>query len=217
MTANMMRRIRAAFVERSKARRSRRKRSESEQLENEFAQLMARSDARGLGVLLAEHAEHQSFPKRGMRARRVLRVTRPSSEDPVQWGDISAVAARKQFGVLRRRDEQRLLVLQRSGLRQDLQHGLLERGWDGTLLPIQRRHFKQIAQSILGLDVGDFRYLESTTSESRAPAHPFQRTSRLALRDDPVKNACFCEHRVLGRSGTRRRGPQVKWSAPRPS
>lgn len=168
MSANMMRRIRAAFVERSKARRSRRKRSESEQLENEFARLMARSDARGLGVLLAEQAEHQSFPKRGIRARRVLGITRPSSEDPVQRGDISAVAARKQFGVLRRRDEQRLLVLERSGLRQDLQHGLLERGWDGTLLPIQRRHFKQIAQSILGLDVGDFRYLESTTSESRA-------------------------------------------------
>lgn len=155
------------FASLRQERRERRKIHEEERFGQAFVAHLGRADAEGLGLLLAARAENRAHstiaaPGRNIAGNAARWFQRLNSQS-----DDSAHASTQSPGRARRGRRARLLVLQRSGLKQDLQHGLVEQGWYGTLLPLYRGHFKQVARSVLGVDVGDFSYLTETTEDSR--------------------------------------------------
>lgn len=129
--------------------------------------LLRNSQMTEIGHLLALQAKRRRYARRPLGGR-VLSAAAGSIRDPVLSSGLASLANRSKPRGLRYRDAERIIVFERSGMRQDLEHGLLAKRWDGVLLPIRRQHLKQIAESILEVNPGDFNYLAGTSPEARA-------------------------------------------------
>lgn len=160
MLSPLVARARLAFEE----RRENQRRS----VECALRDLLHHGEPKELGFFLAELANQGTVRSRPRPTRLLIRGFAGQFSDPLVRALLERRSLRRRSRGRSPAHRPRLLVLERGGMAQDLNHGLLEQDWPGTLAPIQRGHVKLIVEEVLGQTPADFFYFASTTLESRA-------------------------------------------------
>lgn len=137
-------------------------------VEYALKEILHHGEPKELGFLLADLANRRGVRSRSRPVRALIRGFAGQVSDPLVRAQLERMSVRRRSRGRSRAQRPRLLVLERSGMAQDLDQGLLGQGWPGALAPIQRAHMKLIVETVLGKKPSNFLYLASTTPESRA-------------------------------------------------
>lgn len=157
-----------ALIMRAGAASDAKRKEQRRRADEAFEELLRSGTPESWGSFLASIASRRSFVARSGPTRSLILGAAQQVGNPLNRARLMRASSRRPYGVRHSGSLPRLLVLERSGMDQDLQHGLLDQAWPGTLIPIPRSYLKRIGATVLEDPTGDFRYLASTTPESRS-------------------------------------------------